>query len=133
MNIVLDSLDSFELAGNSVLSWALPTAVVLGLYLVLSALLRFLRRNMHRFSKSTSTVVDDILVAVLGSTKPLILFVVSLWAGTRFLELGQAEAIPRIVLLIVVMVFGTKKLKNMGSDLGGAVKGFKDGMKEGGT
>ena len=37
-----------------------------------------------------------------------------------------------IVLLIVVMVFGTKKLKNMGGDLGGAVKGFKDGMKEGG-
>lgn len=38
-----------------------------------------------------------------------------------------------IVLLIVVMVFGTKKLKNIGGDLGGAVKGFKDGMKEGGT
>ena len=36
-----------------------------------------------------------------------------------------------IVLLIVVMVFGTKKLKNMGSDLGGAVKGFKEGMKDG--
>ncbi len=35
-----------------------------------------------------------------------------------------------IVLLIVVMVFGTKKLKNMGSDLGGAVKGFKDGMRD---
>ena len=31
------------------------------------------------------------------------------------------------------MVFGTKKLRNMGSDLGGAVKGFKDGMKEGGA
>jgi sec-independent protein translocase protein TatA len=38
-----------------------------------------------------------------------------------------------IVLLIVVMVFGTKKLRNMGSDLGGAVKGFKDGMKDGGS
>ena len=36
-----------------------------------------------------------------------------------------------IVLLIVVMVFGTKKLKNIGSDLGGAVKGFKDGMRDG--
>jgi sec-independent protein translocase protein TatA len=36
-----------------------------------------------------------------------------------------------IVLLIVVMVFGTKKLKNLGGDLGGAVKGFKDGMKDG--
>ena len=35
-----------------------------------------------------------------------------------------------VVLLIVVMVFGTKKLRNMGSDLGGAVKGFKDGMKD---
>ncbi|MEE1653056.1 Sec-independent protein translocase subunit TatA [Brachymonas sp. G13] len=38
-----------------------------------------------------------------------------------------------IVLLIVVLVFGTKKLKNIGTDLGGAVKGFKDGMKEGET
>ncbi|KAF1021840.1 MAG: Sec-independent protein translocase protein TatA [Paracidovorax wautersii] len=37
-----------------------------------------------------------------------------------------------IVLLIVVMVFGTKKLRNMGQDLGGAVKGFKDGMKDAG-
>lgn len=37
-----------------------------------------------------------------------------------------------IVLVVVVLVFGTKKLKNLGSDLGGAVKGFKDGMKEGG-
>ena len=36
-----------------------------------------------------------------------------------------------IVLLIVVMIFGTKKLKNIGTDLGGAVKGFKDGMKDG--
>ncbi len=36
-----------------------------------------------------------------------------------------------IVLLIVVLVFGTKKLKNMGQDLGGAVKGFKDGMRDG--
>jgi sec-independent protein translocase protein TatA len=36
-----------------------------------------------------------------------------------------------IVLLIIVLVFGTKKLKNIGSDLGGAVKGFKDGIKEG--
>ena len=34
-----------------------------------------------------------------------------------------------IVLLIIVLVFGTKKLKNIGSDLGGAVKGFKDGMQ----
>lgn len=38
-----------------------------------------------------------------------------------------------VVLLIVVLVFGTKKLKNMGADLGGAVKGFKDGVRDGGS
>ena len=36
-----------------------------------------------------------------------------------------------IVLLVVVLIFGTKKLKNIGADLGGAVKGFKDGVKGG--
>lgn len=35
-----------------------------------------------------------------------------------------------VVLVIVLLVFGTKKLRNVGSDLGGAVKGFKQGMKE---
>ena len=36
-----------------------------------------------------------------------------------------------IVLIIVMLVFGTKKLRNIGADLGGAVRGFKEGMKEG--
>ena len=36
-----------------------------------------------------------------------------------------------IVLLVVVLIFGTKKLRNIGQDLGGAVKGFKEGMKGG--
>ena len=34
-----------------------------------------------------------------------------------------------IVLVVVLLIFGTKKLRNIGSDLGGAVKGFKEGMK----
>ena len=34
-----------------------------------------------------------------------------------------------IVLLVVILIFGTKKLRNLGTDLGSAVKGFKDGMK----
>ncbi len=36
-----------------------------------------------------------------------------------------------IVLLVIILIFGTSKLKNMGKDLGGAIKGFKEGMKEG--
>jgi sec-independent protein translocase protein TatA len=35
-----------------------------------------------------------------------------------------------VVLLVVVLVFGTKKLRNMGSDVGGAVKEFKKAMKD---
>jgi sec-independent protein translocase protein TatA len=36
-----------------------------------------------------------------------------------------------IILVIALLVFGTKKLKNIGSDLGGAIKGFKNAVKEG--
>ena len=36
-----------------------------------------------------------------------------------------------IVLVVVLLIFGTKKLKNIGQDLGGAVKGFKEGVKSG--
>ena len=36
-----------------------------------------------------------------------------------------------IVLIVVILVFGTGKLRNLGKDLGGAVKGFKEGIKEG--
>jgi sec-independent protein translocase protein TatA len=38
-----------------------------------------------------------------------------------------------IVLVVVIAIFGTKKLRNVGSDLGAAVKGFKDGVKDGTT
>jgi sec-independent protein translocase protein TatA len=43
--------------------------------------------------------------------------------------IGLKELI--IILIIALLVFGTKKLKNIGGDLGGAVKGFKDAMKDG--
>jgi len=35
-----------------------------------------------------------------------------------------------ILLVVVILIFGTKKLSNMGSDIGKAVKGFKDGIKD---
>ncbi len=36
-----------------------------------------------------------------------------------------------IVLVVIILVFGTSKLKNVGRDLGSAVKGFKEGLQEG--
>jgi sec-independent protein translocase protein TatA len=45
--------------------------------------------------------------------------------------MGSMSAVHWVILLVVViLVFGTKKLSNMGSDIGKAVKGFKDGIKE---
>jgi sec-independent protein translocase protein TatA len=44
---------------------------------------------------------------------------------------GYALVVLVIVLAIVVLLFGTKKLKNIGGDLGGAVKGIKNAVKEG--
>ena len=38
-----------------------------------------------------------------------------------------------ILLVIVLVIFGTKKLRNIGTDLGGAVRGFKDGMRDSST
>jgi len=43
--------------------------------------------------------------------------------------IGMRELI--IILLVVLVVFGTKKLRTIGQDLGGAVKGFKNAMKDG--
>ena len=42
--------------------------------------------------------------------------------------IGLKELI--ILLVIVLLLFGTKRLANIGSDLGGAIKGFKKGMKD---
>lgn len=38
-----------------------------------------------------------------------------------------------IVLLVIILVFGTSKLKNLGKDLGGAIKGFKEGLADAGA
>ena len=76
---------------------------------------------------------DELGAGVTAGRLLAVIAVAALLAGTASLGLlilvrtGQPHWL--IVLLIVVMVFGTKKLKNLGSDLGGAVKGFKDGMK----
>jgi sec-independent protein translocase protein TatA len=43
--------------------------------------------------------------------------------------IGMRELI--VILLVVLVIFGAKKLRNIGSDLGAAVKGFKDAMNEG--
>ena len=102
MNEIIDILDSWQFAGNNALSWALAIALAAGLYLLLSLILRFARSNLGRLSKSTSTRVDDGMVAVLGSTKSLTLFFISLWLGSRVLELGDSQRALQIALVLAV-------------------------------
>jgi sec-independent protein translocase protein TatA len=45
--------------------------------------------------------------------------------------MGMSPVQLLIILAIVVVLFGTKRLRNLGSDLGGAIKGFRSSMKEG--
>ena len=47
--------------------------------------------------------------------------------GIRGISIGSLL----VVLAIILIIFGTKRLRNMGEDLGGALKGFRKGMKEG--
>jgi len=47
------------------------------------------------------------------------------------LEMGLSVTHLLVVLAIVIVVFGTKRLRNIGADLGGAIKGFRTAMKEG--
>lgn len=43
---------------------------------------------------------------------------------------GLSPAHIILILVVIILVFGTSKLKNLGKDLGGAVKGFKESMKD---
>ena len=103
MDQLLNSLNAFQLAGNSLLSLILALTVALGLHLLFSLILRFAKRNLQRLSQNTSTEVDDLLVLVLSSTKSFTLLFIALWGGSRFLDLGDsAEDMLRLILIVIV-------------------------------
>jgi sec-independent protein translocase protein TatA len=67
----------------------------------------------------------------LGSVHDLGEVAVQFITGERSLIMGSLSITHwLIVLAIVALVFGTKKIRNLGSDLGGAIKDFKEGMQE---
>lgn len=102
MEQFLNSLASLELAGNTMLAWAAAITVAFAAYLILRLGKRLLLRKLGRWSEKTGTIIDDLLVAVLGSTKGFTLLLVALWLGARLLELGPAGRILDLVILVVV-------------------------------
>lgn len=102
MEELLTSLRSIEFAGNDVLAWSVAAAVAVMLYLLLRLLFRLLKTNLRRFSEKTENVVDDLVASTLESTRRFSLLVVALWGGSRFLDLGSAERLVNLAVLIVV-------------------------------
>jgi small-conductance mechanosensitive channel len=88
--------------GNPISSWLLAVGIAL-LTLLLLGFLRFLvRKRFTALAKSTSTVVDDVIVRVLGSTRIGFLLVIALWAGSRALQL--TPRVQRTVFIVTVIV-----------------------------
>jgi small-conductance mechanosensitive channel len=102
MDGIINSMSSLQLAGNSLFAWTVAATVVAGAYLILSLGRRVLQRKLAGFSEKTETVFDDLLLAVLKSTKSFTLVLLALWLGARPLELGPAEKIVDLVILFTV-------------------------------
>jgi small-conductance mechanosensitive channel len=98
---VSETLDKIFL-GNPLSSWLLAAGIALATLLLLGSLRYLIKKRFTLLAKATSTIVDDLAVQVLKSTRLSFLLVVALWAGSRVLQLT-----PRIrnVVHIVAVVF----------------------------
>ena len=102
MDTFINSLTSLELAGNTLLSWSVAGAAAFVVFVILSLLLRLVRRKLTQLSDRTATPVDDILAAILGSTRSFTLLLLALWVGSRFLHLGALQKAVDLVILVVL-------------------------------
>jgi len=98
---VPETLDKIFL-GNPLSSWLLAAGVALATLMLLGSLRFLIKKRFTSLAKTTVTIVDDLVVQVLKSTRLSFLLVVALWAGSRALQLT-----PRIrnVVYIVTVIF----------------------------
>jgi small-conductance mechanosensitive channel len=93
--------------GNTVSRWLLATAVFLIVLLALRLLVGLARRYLHKWTDATRTDVDDVLLAVLEKTRPIVLVLLAASAAIHFLEISElvdATAMKFLILIVVVQV-----------------------------
>lgn len=97
-------LYDYELLSNPLPHWlfALGTAVLL--FALLRVSFSLLQSRLSNFSKRTSNVLDDLLAATLESTKRFFLGVISIWAGSQFLDLAEKGDYLDYLLLFAVVI-----------------------------
>ncbi len=100
----LESLYHMKFAGNTLDLWVYALGSAIVVFLVLSLLFAVLGRRLKSLSQRTHTIADDLLSAMLESTKTLALLVASVWAGAQILDLGVMEAPLDFSLMIAVVL-----------------------------
>lgn len=94
--------------GNPVSGWLTAAAIFLAVLAVLWLARHLVGRYLEKMAKATTTAVDDVLVVVIASTRPVFLLAISLWTGSKVLEVGaRAEVVlGRIALGVVLLQIG---------------------------
>ncbi len=100
MGDVIQQLTAVEMLGNDLFSWCLALGSAALLYLVITGALRFLRSRVARLQESEMGFADDLVDSALASTRRIVVLLVALWSGSRFLELGPVER-PFDLLVLV--------------------------------
>ncbi|MFP4165591.1 MAG: mechanosensitive ion channel family protein [Opitutales bacterium] len=104
MEEFLQTIKDITFLGNDVLEWSLALIVFAALYSVFGILLRMLRKRLETLAGKTSRRAADLGMAAMAAIHSLTLLVVSLYVGTRFLELGPVARSVDIALIIILNV-----------------------------
>ncbi len=89
--------------GISVEQWLITAAIIIGSFVVLTVLLRFVTKRLKKFAEATETQVDDVIVELLSSTKPIFLLIFAVYVGSLGVTLPKAA----LSWLNIVVVAGS--------------------------
>lgn len=93
--------------GNSVQDWLIALAVAVAVQITVYVVLRFALARFRRLARRTANDVDDLVAELLDKTKFVVIALVSIWAGSLYLDLSEtADEILEHVLVIGVIVQG---------------------------
>jgi small-conductance mechanosensitive channel len=96
-------LPHYTFYGNLVRYWIIALAITIGVFVALRICLRLFLAHFAKLSKRTKTDIDDLVIHTLHKTRPLILFVVSMYMGSLVLQLSDRVHAALLKILIIVL------------------------------
>ena len=94
--------------GNPVSRWLLALAIFLVVIIALWPLKQLVISRLRRLAAATDTELDNLILAVVGRTKRLFIFLIALWAGSRVLSMPPLlfDTFKKVAILVVILQFG---------------------------